>query len=270
MDKKIKKGIVNGLTGTRIISTILLPTMFNSLSAPLFILVIGLILFTDFLDGKLARHWDVSTIAGSLLDMGADKLFGIAVLIALSTLYPIMTIPILLECVILTTNIISTNNGNIGKSSQIGRIKTFVIGISVCTLFLTGMSKEIIESLSNTNFNTLFNPIINNIKNFVENIKNNKEVIETVAVSTAIASESVVALDYIKKSTENNNKNNNRLFQIIKDKEKLEYIKKILLDEKYYEATKDMSMLDKFDPSEEQKDEIKKLIFKLDNEEFSE
>ena len=35
--------------------------------------------FTDFLDGALARHWDVSTIFGSLLDMGADKIFGIAV-----------------------------------------------------------------------------------------------------------------------------------------------------------------------------------------------
>lgn len=263
MDKKIKKWIVNGLTGSRVIGTFLLPVMFNSLSAPFFILVVGLLLLTDFIDGSLARKWEVSTIFGSLLDMGADKAFGIAVLIALTSMYPIMWIPALLEGLIIATNIISTNNGDIGKSSELGRVKMWVVGFSICTLFLTGMSKELIDSLSNVNLNNNFQLIINSIKSFIINVKNNKEIIEPIAVTTAIVSESVVAGDYIKKAVKNSKNNinkENRIKEIIKDKEKLKYIRKVLLDEKYYEASKDMNLLDKLDPTEEQKEEIKKLI----------
>ena len=271
MNKKVKKGIVNGLTGIRVAGTCLLPVMISSLSAPVFILVIGLILFTDFLDGALARKFKVSTIFGSLLDMGADKLFGIAILIALSTMYPIMLIPALLEGVITFTNVKNTNNGDIGKSSELGRIKTWILGLSMCTLFLTGMSKELIDSLSNINMNSALAPVINSIKSFVVNIKNNKETIETIAVTTAITSESVVTADYIKKLVKNkkentNNQEENRLKEILNNKEKLQYIKKILLDEKYYSVTKDMNLLDKLDPSEEQKEEIKRLMLENKNQ----
>ena len=262
MNKKLGKVIVNGLTGSRVIGTFLLPVMFNSLSAPFFILVVGLLLLTDFLDGPLARKLGVSTIFGSLLDMGADKLFGIAVLIALSSMYPIMLIPALLEGLIIATNIKSTNNGDIGKSSELGRIKMWIVGLSICTLFLTGMSKELIDSLSNIKLNSNFQLIVNNIKSFIINIKNNKEIIEPIAATTAILSESIVAGDYLTKTVKksNNNRENNRIKEIIQDKEKLKYLRKILLDEKYYNATKDMNLLDKLDPTEEQKEKIKKLI----------
>ena len=263
MSKNIKKGIVNGLTTTRVLGTIFLPIMFNTLSAPLFIIVIGAILFTDFLDGALARHWDVSTIFGSLLDMGADKIFGIAVLIALSTIYPIMTIPVILETLILVTNVKNTNYGDKGKSSQLGRIKTWVLGLSICTLFITGMSKELIESLNNTNINSILEPIINNIINFIKNIQNNKINIENIAKTAAITSESFVASDYIFKTIKNSKEkkvNDNRIKEILKNKEKLELLKKVLLNEKYFKATKDMNLIDKLDPSEEQKEEIKKLM----------
>ena len=231
MSKKIKKVIVNGLTLSRVAGTLVLPVIFNTLSAPLFILVIGMILFTDFLDGFLARKWDVSTIFGSLLDMGADKVFGIAVLIALSTIYPIMIIPVLLESLILVTNVKNTNYGDNGKSSQLGRIKTWVLGLSICTLFITGMSKELVESLNNISINKFIDPIINNIKTFILNIQNNKNTIENIAKTAAITSESFVASDYIFKTIKNSKENDikeNRLSKILKDKEKLEYAKNIL------------------------------------------
>ena len=199
MDKKIKKSIVNGLTGTRVVGTFLLPVMFNSLSSPVFILIVGLLLLTDFIDGPLSRIWGVSTIFGSLLDMGADKLFGIAVLIALTSMYPIMWIPALLEGLIIITNVKNTNNGDIGKSSELGRCKMWVVGLSICTLFLTGMSKELIDSLSIINLNNSFQQIINSIKSFIISVKNNKEIIEPIPATAAIVSESIVATDYIKK-----------------------------------------------------------------------
>ena len=73
-NKKAKKVIVNGLTLSRVAGTIAMPVLFNTLSAPIFLLVVAAILFTDCLDGILARHWRVSTIFGSIADMGADKL----------------------------------------------------------------------------------------------------------------------------------------------------------------------------------------------------
>ena len=225
MNKKIKKIIVNSLTISRIIGTLFIPLMFNSLSKIMFILIIILLFITDAIDGPLARHWEVSTIAGTILDMSADKIFGFAILIIISNIYPIMLIPALLEIVIAVTNLISTNKGNISKSSQIGRIKTIVMWACISILFLTGMTEELIDIL---------------------NINNNKYIIEFIAISTAIISEFVVAADYIIKAIKNNNKGNKKLFNIIKDKEKLKFIKNIIFDEKYYILTKDKNFIDKF------------------------
>ena len=101
--------------------------------------------FTDFLDGLLARKWGVSTIFGSLLDMSADKIFGISLLVVLSTMYPIMTIPLVLEVLIGAINIKNAKNGGLGKSSEIGRIKTWVMGLSVCSILLTGLSNDLLK-----------------------------------------------------------------------------------------------------------------------------
>ena len=262
MDKKIKKIIVNSLTATRIIGTCFIPLMFTTLPAGVFVLAISLLCITDAIDGPLARHWHVSTIAGSLLDMSADKLFGFVILIALSTIYPIMRIPALLEALVTATNIINANNGNIGKSSQLGRIKTVIMWASISMLFLTGLSSEIIESLNNVNVSSLIEPIVSNCKRFIENINNNKEHVETIFKTAAITSESMVAADYISTANKKNDKNNNKLFSILKEKEKLKFIKSILLNEKYYEITKDMSFLEKLDPKPKQKEEIKKLMLK--------
>ena len=270
MTKKTKKCIVNGLTIARIIGTFLIPTMFNLLSPFVFVILISSLFFTDFLDGKLARHWGVSTIAGSILDMGADKLFGFAVLIALSSIYPIMLIPALLEGVVVATNLLNVNNGGLGKSSQIGRIKTLIMWGSISVLLLTGLSNEIIESLNNTSINNVFQPIINTIKYFMNKINSNKENIETIFKTAAITSESMTTLDYLSEAVDiKNNKdnmNNEKLINILKDKEKLKYIKSILLDEKYYLITKNMNLINKLNPTEKDKENIKKLILKSNNE----
>ena len=50
-NKKAKKVIVNGLTLSRVAGTIAMPVLFNTLSAPIFLLVVAAILFTDCLDG---------------------------------------------------------------------------------------------------------------------------------------------------------------------------------------------------------------------------
>lgn len=265
-NKKAKKVIVNGLTLSRVAGTIAMPVLFNTLSAPIFLLVVAAILFTDCLDGILARHWRVSTIFGSLLDMGADKLFGFAVLIVLSTMYPIMSIPLILETLIAGVNIKAAENNSVAKSSEIGRIKTWVMGLSMCSLLMTGLSPELATSLESVNIQTI-SPAMNELLNLIKEIGNkildfvnqNKQTIEAIATTAAITSESIVATDYTIKAIKGKDKNSNvyKIAELIKNKKFVEYAKKVLLDEKYYQETKDMPILEKLCPPE-LREEIKR------------
>ncbi len=265
-NKKAKKVIVNGLTLSRVAGTIAMPVLFNTLSAPIFLLVVAAILFTDCLDGILARHWRVSTIFGSLLDMGADKLFGFAVLIVLSTMYPIMSIPLILETLIAGVNIKAAENNSVAKSSEIGRIKTWVMGLSMCSLLMTGLSPELATSLESVNIQTI-SPAMNELLNLIKEIGNkildfvnqNKQTIEAIATTAAITSESIVATDYTIKAIKGKDKNSNvyKIAELIKNKKFVVYAKKVLLDEKYYQETKDMPILEKLCPPE-LREEIKR------------
>lgn len=263
---KVKKIIVNGLTLSRVAGTIAMPLMVNTLSAPIFLLVVAAILFTDCLDGILARHWKVSTIFGSLLDMGADKLFGFAVLITLSTMYPIMSIPLILETLIAGVNIKAAENNSVAKSSEIGRIKTWVMGLSMCSLLMTGLSPELATSLESVNIQTI-SPVMNELLNLIKEIGNkvlnfvnqNKQTIESIATTASITAESIVATDYTIKAIKGKDKNSNtyKIAELIKNKKFVEYAKKVLFDENYYKETKDMPILEKLCPPE-LRDEIKR------------
>jgi len=265
-NKKLKKYIVNGLTLSRVCATLTMPILFNFLSAPVFLTIIAAILFTDFLDGALARHWGVSTIFGSLADMGADKLFGFSILIVLSTMFPVMIIPLALEILIPIINSKAASHGAVAKSSEIGRIKTFVLGISMCTLLLIGLSPEIIKSLETLKVEIIGKHIYAGTKLFLDNILKHKDIITSIVTTAAITSEAVVTSDYAIKSIKQANKSdkNYKMSEYLKNKEYLKYMKKVLFDEKYYQETKDMSLYEKLTPPEYRENaKVKKLV--LDN-----
>lgn len=261
-NKKAKKIIVNSLTLSRVIGTIIMPFYFNVLSPIMFITLVAIILFTDFLDGALARQWGVSTIFGSLADMTADKLFGISILIILLRMYPSMAIPLALETIIAGINVIAAKQGSIGKSSELGRIKTWVLGLSMCALLLTGLSPELIMSLEVLKVDS---SIIETIKKTMNFIINNKGTIESVAKTAAITSEVLVASDYAIKSIKNPDRGskNYKLSEYIKNKKYRDYIKKVWLDEKYYRETKEVPIFEKLTPPEYREVKVKKLT--LDN-----
>lgn len=288
-DKRVKKCIVNGLTGSRVVATFMMPILFNILSAPVFLLVVAVVLFTDFLDGKLARKWDVSTIFGSYADMTADKLFGAAVLLVLGGIYPLMYIPLVMEGVIAYINSKAVSHGAIGKSSQIGRIKTWVMGVSMCLLLLTGMAPELISNLSNIKVIDVSNSFLSNLGGVGENIaqyinsiltslksgteevlKNidlNKDIISPIAQTSIITSEGLVTTDYLIKSIKETDKDSKafKWSQLIKNKMYRDHIKKILFDEKYYKETQDMSLIEKITPPELREDNVKMKKLTKDN-----
>jgi len=83
---------------------------------------------TDFLDGFLARRWQIITVFGKFLDPLADKLL---VMFALLMLQDIGVIPMWIVLVILTREFIVTgirliavDGGNVIAASNLGKYKT--------------------------------------------------------------------------------------------------------------------------------------------------
>ena len=73
------KNIPNILTFSRVILATVLLLFFDSIS-PLFIFIFVIAMFTDLLDGRLARKMDVCSDLGSLLDSIADFLLDMSLI----------------------------------------------------------------------------------------------------------------------------------------------------------------------------------------------
>ena len=153
MSEKKKVLIVNLITGSRLLGTLLLPIITSIFGALGTAIYIGSIWATDAIDGYLAKHkWGVSTIFGASLDAFSDKIFGISSLIYLSSFYPAMIIPILFEMGIFATNMHYGKKGSDVKSSKLGKRKTVLLGIITAvtilsTLNLTSGLVDIIPAL---------------------------------------------------------------------------------------------------------------------------
>ena len=87
--------------------------------------------------------------------------------------------------------------------------------------------------------------------------------INAIPLSSTIAIQAKTALEYNKKL--NKNKKYNRKKHIKELKKYKEYIKKVLLDENYYEVTKDLALNDKLFPDDKKRAEIKKLVLNYKN-----
>jgi CDP-diacylglycerol--glycerol-3-phosphate 3-phosphatidyltransferase len=85
---------------------------------------------TDFVDGYLARRWDLTTKLGSFLDTTADKLLVTGVLIALVAVERaspwIATIIIGRELIILGLRGVIAAEGTVMAPSMLGKLKTTV------------------------------------------------------------------------------------------------------------------------------------------------
>ena len=128
---KILKVVVNLITALRLIFTIILPILKERVSMWAFIIDIGLLFLTDFLDGFLARKYKVQTLFGSLLDTVADKTLSIMLLIMLIGNNKILIIVLILECIIAITNMITVGLKKKTKSSMLGKIKTWIISFTI-------------------------------------------------------------------------------------------------------------------------------------------
>lgn len=162
MKKSISIILVNLITMVRIIGVFsLLPIYLNYGGVAAAVLSITCYL-TDVIDGMLARKKEVSTFFGSMFDGIADKLFTIANLIVLVTITKYAIIPILFEVGIVVIQYIKYSNNINVQSSKIGKIKTWIIGITVIVLYLVTdisslsfLNNSFIYKIETMNQNTL-------------------------------------------------------------------------------------------------------------------
>lgn len=129
--------LVNCVTGLRFIGSFFVIPTFKSLSGIAAALFSAIFLFTDFIDGQLARKLKSSTFFGALFDGLTDKAFGITCLLLLMSINPILfSIPLLLECGILLTQNKKFEKGLNVQSNMTGKVKTWFLSMSIVGSFL--------------------------------------------------------------------------------------------------------------------------------------
>ena len=125
------KVFVNLLTTGRLIISLLLPVVKNKISSQCFIISIIIIFLTDLIDGKLARKYNVQTLYGSYMDTLADKTLNIMLIISLTHKSKVPWLMLVLEITILVVNSIGWISGKKTRVSIIGKIKMWVIGVTI-------------------------------------------------------------------------------------------------------------------------------------------
>ena len=233
-DKLKKKIMVNMITALRGIGGILLVPIFSIYgSIPAAVWFISF-MATDWIDGYLARKYEVSSFFGALLDGMFDKLFGIISFLLLASISPSYMIPLLFEAGILGYGLYSASKGNNVKSTIIGKAKMWFLAVSVLLGLLNPDLLTLENLLQTINLNSV--PLDNLVR------------LEQVAKDSLIGMEALSLSSYVIKDKieDKNNKEKTPLKvkdikEVIftKDKDIQKEIEYRLFDTKYYVENKD-------------------------------
>ncbi len=104
---------------------------------------------SDFLDGYIARKYNMVTDLGKMLDAIADKILVNAVLILLATsgfIHPIIPVVIVIrDTFVNTIKMIAGNKGNVVAASIAGKIKTILMMCGVALTLFYNLPFELIN-----------------------------------------------------------------------------------------------------------------------------
>ena len=195
----MKKSIllVNIITAIRVVGAFLLIPIYLSFGS--FWLGVAVLIFisTDSLDGILARSLHASTFFGAAFDALSDKLFNIIVLSIASFIEPLLFFVLLCEIGILLISFHSTFKGNKAKTAVLGKIKMFILSVSIIAILLLNDYPKMMEMFNfqmiDYNKTIRILAIINVVLDVVTFVlyllldilrtKNNKDVKETIFTS---------------------------------------------------------------------------------------
>lgn len=233
-DKLKKKIMVNMITTLRGIGGILLVPIFTIYgSIPVAIWFISF-MATDWIDGYLARKYEVSTFFGALLDGMFDKLFGFISFFLLASISPSYVIPLIFEAGILGYGLYSASKGNNIKSTIVGKTKMWFLASSVLMGILNTdyvALEDFLQTLSLTSV-----PLDNLVR------------LEQVTRKSLIGMEALSLASYVvKDKLEDKSKKDKAPLKVkdikdvflTRDKNIKEEVSLRLFDTKYYEENKD-------------------------------
>lgn len=141
--ENIKTYIPNALTILRIVLTpiIMICGIIKQIKIVIILTIIAAL--SDFLDGRLARKWKVTSLTGAKMDAVADKLFAIGIIGCLITKFRILWIPFILEIIIGITNLYYHLKNQKTESLMIGKIKTVFLFSTVIIGIITTFNSNI-------------------------------------------------------------------------------------------------------------------------------
>lgn len=145
----LKLVLVNLITFSRFIGSILIPIIYFKYGVKSLGLLILILFLTDMLDGFLSRKLKVETFLGGLMDAVSDKLFAFVLLGFLTYYYPVILIVLFLEFTIFVINTLSFKDNKNIKTSSLGRAKTVLQDISIIVMYLLLGSDIYINYLPN-------------------------------------------------------------------------------------------------------------------------
>ncbi|MBR5721325.1 MAG: CDP-diacylglycerol--glycerol-3-phosphate 3-phosphatidyltransferase, partial [Clostridia bacterium] len=100
----------------------------------------GVAIFSDLIDGKIARKYDAVTNFGKFLDPIADKFLVLSVLIAFVELGVLSSVPVLIilcrELVVTGLRLGAAGKGVVVAANYWGKIKTTMQGIAIGIMFV--------------------------------------------------------------------------------------------------------------------------------------
>lgn len=132
--KLLKFWIVNTITFTRVIGSVVMPIIYFTKGVESLVFFVVLLFLTYCIDGKLSRLWKVESFLGSLLDSISDKLFAFVMLGILSYEYSGLLSVLLLEFIIFVINTLAFTEFKNVQSSKIGKLKTVILDGSLSIL----------------------------------------------------------------------------------------------------------------------------------------
>lgn len=135
--KTFYKQIPNLLTTVRLLALIPFNILYFSGKLEAACIVIAIAFFTDSLDGKIARKYNLVTNFGAALDAISDKCMAIGVIIPACQNSKGLLINLLLEIIIAATSVIANLAGVKTKASMIGKIKTWPLFITITLSYIS-------------------------------------------------------------------------------------------------------------------------------------
>lgn len=148
--KTIYKQIPNLLTMSRAVGMIPVNILFFTGNAIPAIVLTGMLLVTDFFDGKIARKYNIQSKFGADLDAICDKLMFLGLSLPLIVSNPLMLINFMMEGIISYVNILGRMKGMDTKTVFVGKVKTWFLSLTLGAGYLVnffGMPSSILTAL---------------------------------------------------------------------------------------------------------------------------